>query len=130
MRIERLDHLNIRTGQLGAMIAWYRDILGLREGPRPDFGFAGAWMYAGNVAVVHLVETPPPKDPGVDLKLEHGAFRANGFAMLMDRLKRTQERSEVSAVPGLPIVQVNLWDPDGNHLHIDFDAEDAAPHWP
>ncbi|MEM9779274.1 MAG: VOC family protein [Pseudomonadota bacterium] len=126
--IERLDHLNIRTGQLDRMIAWYTEILGLKKGPRPDFGFPGAWMYAGDVAVVHLVETAPPKDPGEDLKLEHGAFRATGFAELMERLGTAGERSEVATVPDVNIVQVNVWDPDGNHLHIDFDAADAAPH--
>jgi hypothetical protein len=28
-------------------------------------------------------------------------------------------------VPGWPVVQVNVWDPDGNHLHIDFDLSEA-----
>ncbi len=27
----------------------------------------------------------------------------------------------IDPVPGFPVVQVNLRDPDGNHIHIDFD---------
>ena len=126
--IEGLDHINVRTGQLADMIAWYSDVLGLTSGARPDFPFPGAWMYAGESAIVHLVEvSPPPTDPGTDLKLEHGAFRASGFADFKALLKARGERIEVVKVPDFPIVQVNVWDPDGNHLHIDFDAAEVDP---
>ncbi len=126
--IEALDHINIRTARLAEMIAWYRDVLGLTPGPRPDFDVGGAWMYAGAHAIVHLVETAtPPADPGTDLKLEHGAFRATGYAAFRDRLAARGDRVRVSKVPGFPIVQVNVWDPDGNHLHVDFDAAEVDP---
>jgi len=125
--IEALDHINIRTGQLEAMIDWYTEVLGLKSGPRPPFPFPGAWMYAGEHPLVHLVETDPaPTDPGVDLQLEHGAFRATGFDGFIARLKARDDRYEVARVPDFPIVQVNVWDPDGNHLHIDFDTADAG----
>lgn len=124
--IERLDHINIRTARLDAMIAWYGDILGLVPGERPDFGFPGAWLYAGDQAVVHLVGVAdPPTDPGTDLKLEHGAFSAKGFGRFTDKLKARGEQFGLAKVPGFPIVQVNVWDPDGNHLHIDFDSAET-----
>ena len=28
-------------------------------------------------------------------------------------------------VPGFGILQINLYDPDGNHIHIDFTPEEA-----
>lgn len=125
--IERLDHINIRTGQLDNMIAWYRDMLGFTVGPRPGFSFPGAWMYANGQALVHLVGcTDAPGDPGVDLKLEHGAFRATGFKEFLARLDAAGERYEIFEVPDFPIVQVNIWDPDGNHLHIDYDKAEMA----
>ena len=62
MQIGNLDHVNVRTSQLDAMIDWYSNILGLRQGDRPNFPFPGAWMYAGDQAVVHLVEVDG--DPG------------------------------------------------------------------
>ena len=55
MEIGKLDHVNIRTTQLETMIDWYTNILGMHSGHRPDFPFPGAWMYAGDVAAVHLV---------------------------------------------------------------------------
>lgn len=124
--IETLDHLNIRTGQLDKMIAWYCDILRLENGPRPPFPFPGAWLYAQDRAIVHLVDADPaPADQGTDLKLEHGAFRASGYDAFLARLDAAGERFEVSKVPDMPIVQVNVWDPDGNHLHVDFDASEV-----
>jgi len=121
--IERLDHINIRTENLAAMIAWYGRVLDMHPGKRPAFPFAGAWLYAAGFPLVHLVgvDTAPGSDPG-DLRLEHGAFRASGMAGFLARLDEAGERREVVRVPGFPIVQVNVWDPDGNHLHIDFDA--------
>ncbi|AXT27491.1 hypothetical protein D1823_13450 [Ruegeria sp. AD91A] len=55
MRIERLDHVNIVTTKLSDMVTWYEEVLGLRLGARPDFPFPGAWLYAGDDAVLHLV---------------------------------------------------------------------------
>jgi catechol 2,3-dioxygenase-like lactoylglutathione lyase family enzyme len=123
--IEALDHVNVRTARLAEMVAWYDAMLGLSPGPRPDFSMGGAWLYAGPHAVVHLVEvaeTPPPSD---DLALEHAAFRARGLAGFVAKLKAAGAPFRASRVPGLPILQVNVWDPDGNHLHIDFDAGEA-----
>ena len=54
MRIEQLNHVNIRTTQLDAMIEWYTNVLGMRSGDRPNFPFPGAWMYAGDSAALHL----------------------------------------------------------------------------
>lgn len=123
--IERLDHVNLQTVQLNAMIAWYERFLQLKNGYRPRFPFPGAWMYAGDVPVVHLVpvEVEPPK--AADLALEHAAFRATGLPEFIERLQESGELFRVVRVPDIPLVQVNVWDPDGNHLHVDFDAAEA-----
>ena len=58
--ITGLDHINIRTADLAGTKAFFMDVLGLSEGWRPAFPFPGAWLYAGEKDVVHLVtiETP------------------------------------------------------------------------
>lgn len=123
--IIRLDHVNLQTVQFDAMVEWYSHFLQLKQGYRPRFPFPGAWMYAGDVPVVHLVpvEVAPPK--ATDLSLEHAAFRATGLPEFLGRLTAAGERLRVVRVPDLPLVQVNVWDPDGNHLHVDFDAAEA-----
>jgi catechol 2,3-dioxygenase-like lactoylglutathione lyase family enzyme len=127
MGIERLDHVNIRTTRLPEMIAWYEKFLGLKSGPRPGFSFPGAWMYAGPYALVHLVgvDVEPGSDPN-DLKLEHGAFRATGFKEMVALLEAEGQRLEIVVVPDFPVVQINVWDPDGNHLHIDYHSDEMA----
>ena len=120
MELGRLDHVNIRTGNLEEMMHWYSDVLGMPSGDRPDFSFPGAWMYAGDFPIVHLVgvdEAPASVDPGV----EHFAIQAKGLASLVDRLSEKGVSHTVDEVPGFPVVQVNLRDFDGNHIHIDFD---------
>jgi catechol 2,3-dioxygenase-like lactoylglutathione lyase family enzyme len=125
--IERLDHINIRTARLQELIDWYGRVLGLLPGRRPDFPFAGAWLYAGTHALVHLVEVADASDVGAPerLQLEHGAFSATGLGDFLALLSDLGERHRLLRLPGMPVVQVNVWDPDGNHLHVDFNAAEA-----
>jgi catechol 2,3-dioxygenase-like lactoylglutathione lyase family enzyme len=121
-----LDHVNIRTDDLERLVAFYEETLGLKRGPRPPFDFPGAWLYAGSRAVVHLIGVPrPPEAPkeGGKLRLEHYALRAGGQAQLpafLAHLERQGVEAQVATLPDGSAVQVNLWDPDGNHLHLDF----------
>lgn len=126
MQIARLDHVNIRTTRLDTLIEWYTAVLGLRQGARPDFPFPGAWLYAGEDAVVHLVgiDGTPGVGSEVRLKLEHFAFSGNGRAGFEQNLRARGERYERSDVPSFDLVQINLWDPDGNHIHVDFPADE------
>ena len=121
MTLQAFDHVNVLTSNLDAMIAWYVDVLGLENGKRPPFDMAGAWLYLGNTAVVHLVavEAAPTGYDGV--RMEHVAFRAAGYKTFLNTLNAHNVEYRIGKVPGTALVQVNIHDPDGNHLHIDFD---------
>ncbi len=123
MRIERLDHVNIVTTRLPEMVTWYEEVLGLEPGARPDFPFPGAWLYAGDRAVVHLVghEGTPNVGSEVKLKLEHFALSATGLSAFEEKLSTRQIKYRKTDVPGARMVQIHLADPDGNHIHIDFE---------
>ncbi len=123
--LKQLDHVNVRTANLDGMIAWYGAVLGMQTGPRPDFDFPGAWLYIGDHPAIHLVGVEEAPPSGGNLALEHFAISATGLPELLERAKARGERIGLRKVPGFPLVQVNLWDPDGNHLHIDFDAAEA-----
>lgn len=118
------DHVNICTRNLDRMIAWYGDILGLRPGARPPFAFEGAWLYIGDSAVVHLVQVDTDPRSGGDLGLEHFAFRATGMRKFRENLDARGIDYTIDPVPDFPIVQINLHDVDGNHIHVDFDASE------
>jgi catechol 2,3-dioxygenase-like lactoylglutathione lyase family enzyme len=124
MQVKQLDHVNVRTSKLDAMIEWYGRILSMPPGKRPPFDFPGAWLYAGSQPVVHLVGVE--EEPPSGLKLEHFALSASGLGDFLARLDKEHEHYEARRVPGSGVVQVNVWDPDGNHIHIDFPPEDAA----
>ena len=123
MKIARLDHVNLRTTQLDAMTQWYSDLLGLKLGPRPNFPFAGAWLYVGDIPIVHIIAVDDDKAIGskASLKLEHFALRASaGLHEFEEALKARGERYRRSDITDFGIAQFNIWDPDGNHIHVDF----------
>ena len=124
-----LDHVNIRTTRVELLTEWYSHVLGLTPGPRPPFSFGGAWLYVGNTAAVHLIEVDTAEADaaagGSTLRLEHFAFRAEGLTTFLDRLEQLDIAHRFGRVPEFGILQVNLWDPDGNHLHVDFSAAEA-----
>lgn len=126
-----LDHINIRTANLATMTDFYCEVVGLERGTRPAFDFGGAWLYCGDQAVVHLVamDRPPmTREP----RLEHFALRARGLARFLERLQVRGVPYRIGLLPGSEIRQVNILDPDGNHLHIDFPADEIADlnDWP
>lgn len=125
MQITQLDHVNIRTTQLEKMVGWYTEILGMTIGDRPDFPFPGAWLYGNGQAMVHMVgvEDDPLVGSEVNLKLEHFAFRAEGAAAFEQRLVSAEEPYRRVDIAQINTAAFNLWDPDGNHIHVDFALE-------
>lgn len=126
MQIGKLDHVNVRTSQLSSMIAWYTRILGMTQGYRPDFPFQGAWMYAGDTPAVHLIGVEEDGSIGSEsrLKLEHFAFSATGAASFEEKLKALSEPFRCGEVKSERLIQYNVWDPDGNHIHVDFSTDE------
>jgi len=124
MKLGTLDHVNVRTANLPEMIAWYCDILGMKDGPRPPFPFPGAWLYSGDKATVHLVAVDE-KCSNTQPQIEHFAFSASGLTGFLEKLEQNSIEARNSIVPGYGILQVNIFDPDGNHIHVDFSPEEA-----
>src|SRR5690242_12057432 len=91
MPVRGLHHVNLRgsPAQIRGMRDFYCNVLGLREGPRPPFISAGAWLYAGKSPLVHLVEDPSAshasgsQGPAVD----HVAFACQGLKEWRQRLE-------------------------------------------
>ncbi len=123
MTLQRLDHVNVVTARLAEMSAFYADTLGLPAGPRPPFGFDGAWHYCGGLPAVHLVARQPGRVEGVP-PVEHFAFRATGLAGWLQRLRAAGVPHHLRAVPGGRGHSLNLRDPDGNHVEVLFGPGD------
>src|ERR1700693_5935086 len=54
MSVGVLDHYNVSTRNLKETVRFYEDVLGFKNGPRPQFDFPGAWLYSGSQPVLHL----------------------------------------------------------------------------
>jgi catechol 2,3-dioxygenase-like lactoylglutathione lyase family enzyme len=132
-----LDHVNIRTADLKAMMAFYAAVMDLAPGPRPRFGGAGgAWLYAEEhmpnslslesvrseyrAAAVHFIEVPSIEADHDNLQIEHFAFTATGMDTFLQRLDDQHCAYELVDLVDVGLVQVNFRDPDGNHIHVDF----------
>ncbi|MGB5559414.1 MAG: VOC family protein [Paracoccaceae bacterium] len=125
MKLTGFDHINIRTANLAAMVEWYDRVLGMTSGKRPEFTFSGAWLYLGGQALIHLVGVEG-EPASVEPKIEHFAIRAEGLKAFLAHLNAEGVEARLAEIPDFGITQVNIHDPDGNHIHIDFVA-DADP---
>ena len=56
MAISGFQHLNIRCAEseMPAIEKFYGEVLGLKTGARPNFPFAGLWLYDGDDPIVHV----------------------------------------------------------------------------
>ena len=125
MEIKLLEHVNIQTAQLGLMENWYIEILGLEKGYRPPFEINGSWLYGAGYPMVHLVEVDEPPDRSGNPQLEHFAMRAVGLESLLERLRAKAIPYFTMRVPDTRIFQVNFYDPEENHMHVDFPPDEA-----
>jgi catechol 2,3-dioxygenase-like lactoylglutathione lyase family enzyme len=120
VQINLLHHVNIHTTNVERLVDWYTRILDMPAGFRPPFPFPGAWLYMGDQPVIHLVGVDELPDYKGMLKLEHFAFNATGVKDFLARLEREGVTYDGRQVQGVEGVQVNIRDPDGNHIHVDF----------
>ncbi|GAA6210164.1 hypothetical protein NBRC116601_34570 [Cognatishimia sp. WU-CL00825] len=100
--------------------------MGLHTGPRPNFPFPGAWLYAGDAAVIHLVGHggDPADGSEVKLKLEHFALTATGKADFEAKLSHRAVSHQRFELDEIGVVQFHLRSPDGNHVYIDFISQE------
>jgi catechol 2,3-dioxygenase-like lactoylglutathione lyase family enzyme len=120
-----LDHVNIRTTKLDEMSAFYEDVLGLKRGKRPSFPMGGAWHYCGKQPVVHLVEASK-KFKSEEAQIEHFAMRSNGTIKAFQKKMRDNDTPyQVRMLTEINLVQVNVFDPDGNKIEVQFAGSEA-----
>lgn len=126
MIIEGMNHFTVLSSDLERSKAFYINVLGLSEGYRPPFAFPGAWLYAGDRAILHIMagKPMPPYAAGV---IDHMAFTAMNLQAVADTLKRHNIPYELHRLAGLNIWQLFCFDPDGAKVELDFAADEPEP---
>ena len=87
-----LDHWNVYCKDLKATVRFYERYVGLTDGDRPPFNFPGAWLYAGEKPILHLVSETGRKDHGGGA-IDHVAINCADIRGTIDRSRRTRCRS-------------------------------------
>jgi len=126
MPVSAMNHFTVLTEDLARTKAFYVELLGLREGPRPDLGFPGAWLYAGESAVLHVVAgRPMPSEPrGV---LDHMAFSATDLPAIARALRAQRISYDLRRQPRTGVWQLFVIDPNGARVELAFEADEPAP---
>jgi len=133
MSLTRLDHFSVRTADVAGTRAFYEDVLGLRNGPRPNFPFPGAWLYAGEQPVVHVIGVDPRDSSGLSEYLggrgdgatgsgafDHIAFAASDLDGMRKHFTARGVAFNERDVPGLALHQIFLKDPNGLTIELNF----------
>ena len=140
-----LNHYTIRTTDIDACRDFYANVLGLTAGPRPDFGFPGAWMYRGDHAdyanaVVHIIGVGKQTTDGLRHHMgarevtgvectgpiDHIAFNTDGLAAMLAHLNASAVPFRERTVPGIGLHQLFLHDPLGVMVELNYPAAEKA----
>ncbi|MBX9635974.1 VOC family protein [Nitrosomonas sp.] len=126
MTIEGMNHFTVLSSNLERSKAFYVNILGLTEGYRPPFDFPGAWLYAENQAILHIMtgKQLPANAAGV---IDHMAFTASNLHAVVNTLKQNGVHYELRRLKGLESWQLFFHDPDGAKVELDFPASEPEP---
>jgi catechol 2,3-dioxygenase-like lactoylglutathione lyase family enzyme len=125
MPVTAMNHFTILTDDVPATVDFYRELLGLVEGPRPPFEFPGAWLYAGDRPILHVVGGRKADElrPGV---IDHMAFSAEDLSDTLALLASRNIAHTCRRLPGGGTWQVFFHDPNGARVELDFVADE--PH--
>lgn len=118
-----LDHINIRTADLAATRRLFVEVLGLSEGWRPPFPFPGAWLYAGDKDVVHLVEVSQPASPSDAASLDHFAFDISDYEAALQKIEATGLPFRATVTPGTSVKQIFVRDANGVTIELNWKGE-------
>lgn len=110
----------VHVADVEASIAFYRDVLGLAQLPRPAFDFPGAWFGVGQTQEIHLI--------GNRTLPVHSHSRGTHFALQTADIKAVvAELAAKNVIFTGPkqrpdgVWQVFVQDPDGHYIEL-FEA--------
>lgn len=124
MATSGMNHFTVLTDDVPATVEFYAKFLGLTDGPRPDLGFPGAWLYSGGAAILHVVGGKPREQlrPGV---IDHMAFSASGLNETLATLEAAGVKHACRQQTGTNIWQVFFFDPNGARVELDFSPDEV-----
>ena len=132
MPLLRIEHYLVLSDDIDHTRDFYRDVLGLREGFRPELGFPGYWLYAGDVPCIHIAEWKSyavwTREVGIPIStraastgaLDHIAFNASSFDEVRARLVSLRIEISENLLDEIGLRQIFLHDPNGVPIELNF----------
>ena len=124
MKVTRFHHVSVNANgtPVSDMVAFYRDVLGLGDTPRPDIpGVSGHWHAVGDQEL-HLVGAPA-RGNGIDPTGHHYCLAVTDLAGAVAELEERGIAYE-RAVQGESTIQIWFSDPAGNTIEIQQETAD------
>jgi catechol 2,3-dioxygenase-like lactoylglutathione lyase family enzyme len=135
--VSELEHVLVLSGDIEVAREFYERALGLRVGDRPPLQFTGYWLYAGEVACLHIADRESYRRHARELGLavgepaaaprggavDHIAFSAADYQAISDRLARAGIEPVRNDVPGGGPRQLFFEDPEGLRVEINVKAQ-------
>ena len=138
MPLKTFEHVLILANDLEKTKDFYVDLLGLTNGYRPDFPFPGYWLYLSQnekAACIHLAMRK--QDTGQDYyigkkedvksgsgAIDHVAFNADDIEGMKSKLESVSIEYTHRKVPGFPLEQLFIDDPDGVKVELNYATSD------
>ena len=101
---------------------FYRDVVGLQVGERPQLSSFGYWLYAGSKDVLHLSEANPEekRKENVATTFDHVAFTATDYDATVARLEKLGIKFKAREISNAGQKQIFFSDPAGNGIELNF----------
>jgi catechol 2,3-dioxygenase-like lactoylglutathione lyase family enzyme len=119
------EHLLILTEDMDATRDFWCAALGLEVGERPPLEFLGYWLYAGDVACVHIADRASYEAhsqrigiPASPAAVDHVAFNGEDYDEVLSDLERTGIDATRNDPPGAGLRQLFIEDPNGVKIEI------------
>lgn len=136
MPITELNHYLLVARNLEKTRDFYQKVLGLElAAERPDFGFPGYWLKAGEHICVHLASQAPnkirdnfllkkhPRGTTGSGSVDHIAFLARDPEAVRKRIQKHKVEMHYRSFPDAKLFQIFLKDPDDVTIELNFLGE-------
>jgi catechol 2,3-dioxygenase-like lactoylglutathione lyase family enzyme len=126
INVKSFDHVTIICADLEATRRFYAGVLGMKEVPRPAFGFPGLWFQAGSVQIHATQESAEAGKAGWGERGNTIVSRGHHIAFAVDDVPAALKLIEAHGVRiASPLQQrpdgfkqAYLYDPDGHVVEI------------
>ena len=121
----KLHHINIKAPKklLEQEKNFFCEVLGLREGNRPNFSSNGYWLYTGEEAIVHLSESEAHFQNEKQGFFDHVAFQTTNLNKFIQVLEDREINYSTVYLPEINMTQVFFKTPLNTGIEVNFENE-------